>query len=455
MMRSRFIAGMCMALVLTGAASCVHARKALSAVRHVSYAADGSDFPNPERGFSKSRGSGASARAAGLSLVHVYFRLDDFRDSPLPRSFLTEVAARFAEARASGVKLVPRFTYNFPDGTPDEKLDRDASLTRVLQQLDQLAPVLRGNADVIAFMEAGFVGAWGEWHHSASGLDALPAKRAILTRLLEILPRSRSVVLRYERDKRAILGREAPITPEEAFTGAAVARVGHHNDCFLASQDDWYTYRPTAGRPIAAAKAYLSAENRYVPQGGETCNDAADAQPFIGCANALTELASQHWSQLNADYHRGVLDRWKREGCYSEISKRLGYRLRLLRSTYPVKVKPGARLKGSITLVNDGFASPYNPRALQLVLRGRTGSVVRLHLPYDPRRWLPGAAVTLNIDLPLPMSLPRGAYEAFLAMPDPVPALRSRPEYAIRLANRGVWRPLTGDNALNWRIDVG
>ena len=423
-------------------------------LRHVVYSPDATDFPNPERGFSKSRGSGAEARAAGLTLVHVYFRLDAFRDSALPQSFLDDVAARFAEARASGVKLVPRFTYNFPGATIDPKVDRDAPLPRVLQHLDQLAPILRQNADVIAFMEAGFVGAWGEWHHSTSGLEELPAKRAILTRLLDILPRSRTVVLRYERDKRAIFARETPLTAAEAFSGTPAARVGHHDDCFLASADDWDTYRGTKERPIAAAKAYVAAENRYVPQGGETCDDGPDAQPYIGCASAVRELATQHWSQLNSDYNLKVLDRWKREGCYSEISKRLGYRFRLLRSSYSPSVTRGGELHATISLVNEGFAAPYNPRRLELVLRARSGREVRLPLRQDPRRWLPGAPIRLTLDLRLPRGMVAGSYEAFLAMPDPEPRLGARPEYAIRLANAGVWRPTSGDNALNWRVQV-
>ncbi len=451
MLRLKAAARLFAALLFLSAATHAPARAAL---RHVVYAADRSDFPNPERGFSRSKGSGAAARAAGMTLVHVYFRLDAFRDARLPQSFLDELKRRFAEARASGVKLVPRLTYNFPDGNPDPSVDRDAPLDRVLQHLNQLAPILRANADVIAFMEAGFVGAWGEWHHSTAGLDALPAKRAILMRLLATLPQSRDVALRYERDKRAIFGRDAPLTALEAFTGTPVSRVGHHNDCFLASADDMGTYVESAAQPIAAQKAYLAAENRFVPQGGETCSDGPDAQPYIGCKNALSELSAQHWSQLNSDYQHGVLQRWKREGCYSEIATRLGYRFRLLRSTYPASATRGSVLHARITLVNDGFAAPYNPRELELVLRARGGSTVRLKIPADPRRWLPGAPITIPIALVLPRTMRPGTYQAALALPDPAPRLHSHADYAIRLANRGVWRPKTGDNALNWRIEV-
>ena len=442
-----------LALALMTAAVVVHARGYRQApMRAVVYAADPSDFPNPERGFSRSKGTGAQARAAGMTLVHVYFRIDAFRDSPLSRSFLDDVRARFAEARASGVKLVPRFTYNFPREPFRPGLDSDAPLARVLQHLDQLAPVLRDNADVIAFMEAGFVGAWGEWHDSTSGLDDIAAKRAIVMRLLDILPPSRSVVLRYEADKRAIFGRDSPLTSAEAFTGLPIARIGHHNDCFLASDTDWGSYRPTPQRSIAAAKAYLSAENRYVPQGGETCNFEADAQPYAGCSNAFIELADQHWSQLNSDYHPAVLNLWKRQGCYAAVSKRLGYRLRLVRSAYPATVRRGGVLRARITLVNDGFAAPYNPRGVELVLRSAVGREVRLKLSQDARRWLPGAPIELDLSVRLPKDMQGGDYRAYLALPDPEPRLRARAEYAIRLANLNSWNPKTGDNALGWRV---
>jgi hypothetical protein len=273
-------------------------------------------------------------------------------------------------------------------------------------------------------------------------------------RLLAILPATRAVALRYERDKRAIFRRDAPIAAAEAFTGSAISRIGHHNDCFLASEDDWATYRPTKDRSIAAAKAYLAAENRYVPQGGETCNIAADAQPYVHCNTALKELADQHWSQLNSDYHLGVLALWKREGCYAEISRRLGYRLRLVRSSYPAAAIRGGVLKARIVLVNDGFAAPYNSRPVELVLRASSGPAIRMSIPQDPRRWLPGAPISLNVAVKLPRGAAPGIYRAYLLLPDPEPRLRSRADYAIRLANRNSWLAQTGENALNWNVEV-
>jgi hypothetical protein len=54
-----------------------------------------------------------------------------------------------------------------------------------------LAPLFREYHDVIAVAQAGFIGAWGEWHASTNDLTTPDNMRDILLRLLEILPEER------------------------------------------------------------------------------------------------------------------------------------------------------------------------------------------------------------------------------------------------------------------------
>ncbi|TFI56947.1 DUF4832 domain-containing protein [Sphingomonas parva] len=452
--RARWLAA-CVLLLAATAAGAPPASALVPPRATRTYLPDESDFPNPERGFSRSyKGDMAGVRGENMSLLHVYFRLDDYREGPLPRKLLASVQSVFDTARRQGVKVVPRFTYSFPKGEDYRLTDTD--LPRVLGHIDTLAPLLAEGGDVIAFLEAGFIGAWGEWHDSTSGLETPAAKKAILDRLLAALPPSRSVALRYQRDKVALFGRSAPLTAQEAFGASPIARVGHHNDCFLASADDWNTYEPDDPAALAAQKAYLAQENLFVPQGGETCNVAADAQPYIQCDTALDQLALLRWSQLNRDYHPEVLALWKKQGCFDEIAKRLGYRFRLTRASFVRYPAAGGILSGTIDLANDGFASPYTPRPLELVLRHRlTRREHVLTLPDDPRRWTGGAAQTLRIAANLPASVAPGRYDLFLNLPDPAPRLRRRPDYSIRLANRDMWEAATGYNALGIAIEVG
>jgi hypothetical protein len=99
---------------------------------------------------------------------------------------------------------------------------------------------------------------------------------------------------------------------------------------------------------------------------------------------------------------------------------------------------------------NDGYAAPFNPRGLNLILRNTSsGSVYVATLPDDPRRFAPGTTTTVSQTFCLPGDFVAGTYAYFLGLPDPVPALATRPEYAIRLANLNLWDAATGLNNLN------
>lgn len=436
-----------MALAMGGAAT--------GAMQSRTYGVDRSDFANPERGFWRSDRYLDRLRAENITLAHAYVRLDANRDRPLPESFLEQLQARFDAAREAGVKLVPRFTYNFPKGLPLAPGDEDAPLPVVQAHIGQLTPLLRRNADVIAYLEAGFVGAWGEWHDSTSGLDETAAERAILQQLLRAMPKDRFVALRYERDKAAIFERTTPATYAEILGQMDYGRVAHHDDCFLASDDGWATYRPADPPSLERQKAFLAAENEHMPQGGETCSADSVAEPLIQCPNALNELARLHWSQINADYHPQVIALWRSQGCYGQIARRLGYRLRLMRARLPKVVRAGGTLRGWIEIANEGFASPYNVRPVELVLRRvGTGQTLALPLFVDPRHWSSGSARQVDIDGKVPETVAPGRYELLLNLPDAAPTLHDRPAYSIRFANQGTWEARTGYNRLLMRITV-
>jgi hypothetical protein len=105
---------------------------------------------------------------------------------------------------------------------------------------------------------------------------------------------------------------------------------------------------------------------------------------------------------------------------------------------------------------NDGYAAPFNPRGLSLILRnaGLGGTIYSAQLPDDPRRFAPGSSTTISHTFCLPSDIPAGTYALLLSLADPVPALAPRPEYAIRLANLDTWEPSTGYNNLGRSIIV-
>ena len=231
-------------------------------------------------------------REGGYTLAFSYIRLDDYRSRDLDQRLLQDLNGGLDEVRRTGLKVVIRFAYNFgpyPDSEPD------SSKAQILRHIEQVAPVLEAHSDVIAAVQAGFIGAWGEWHTSTNGLlDNPQDKFDILEALLAVVPEDRFVQLRYPRYKQEGYG--GPMTAAEALSGTVQARVGHHNDCFLASDTDLGTYPSDR---IDELKAFVAAETAFVPMGGETC---LSNPPRSECDTALAEMELLHFTYINEEW---------------------------------------------------------------------------------------------------------------------------------------------------------
>jgi hypothetical protein len=421
----------------------------------VTYQADYSNFSNPERGFAFAHVMSASdpkvidstnlqrMKNENITVFKRVYNLNTFKSNSISSSYLDWIQRDLDVIRSNGLKVHLLFSYNFNDGSTS-----DAPLSVVLGHIDQLGPVLRRNADIIAFMDAGFIGRWGEWHASTNGLTSSSSKRQILERLLSNLPSNRMVVLRYARDKKEIYGSSA-MSEGQAFRGSYQSRVGHKNDCFLASTDDQGTYWPLDSGSLSSQKNYLSQENLFLPQSGETCGYSA---PRSDCPTALAELRQMRWSTLGR-LPSDFVSRWSSQGCYNDISKRLGYRFRLLSGVIPGSASRGSTLAISLRMTNEGFAGIYNQRNMELVLRNRSnGQETRLSVNpgEDVRLFMPAAGETKDMTLrvSLPSGMSSGDHDLFLNLPDPSSSLNRRAAYSIRLANTNMWDSSTGYNRL-------
>jgi hypothetical protein len=414
-------------------------------------------------------------RRQGRSMIQSRYHIADFRGRNLSAQYLAFLQRDFDTARQAGVKIAPRFAYNYPMGGPD------AALPVVLAHIGQLQPLLTKNADVIAYLEAGFVGCWGEWHHSSNGLNAegtpleghiTPATRQILDALLNAVPPERMIALRYPKQKFEYFGSNdwqpiAPLLVSQAWNGSNRSRIGHQDDCFVCSDTHGGSYTNPRG-DVNEVPGFLVTENLFVVQEGEpgdpesiNPNEPANPRsPLASCERILQELNDKHWSVVglfNIGSKYSVIERWKKDGCHDEIARRLGYRYRLLKAQLPQVLARGGTLQANFTLVNDGFANLFNPRMLELILRSqRDGHATRIKVFDDARAKLPfpGVSKDLAFNLKLPAGLKPGRYDLLLALPDPKPKLYHRPEYAIRLANENLWEASTGFNRLGWTLEV-
>jgi hypothetical protein len=250
----------------------------------------------------------------------------------------------------------------------------------------------------------------------------------------------------------------AALTSDEAFSGIDKARAGFKNHYFQGSSSDggtWisgtscqtYTEDPDTMKKF---KAYVRQQCKYTPYEVETDTQFPIDDPQLDGQVALKEMIYQRVSNCGIEFNLTMLQRWKNDGVFNEMSKRLGYRFRLISANIPKQAKQGSTFQISFVIRNDGFATPYNPRDLELVLKSKKdNSITRLKMITDPRRWLPDDDnIEIKETLIIPANMASGEYALYLNLPDPEPLLNDKPEYSIRLANKNVWDSSLGYNSL-------
>ncbi len=407
------------------------------------------NLANPERGHYRARDIFSSTEALtaaevkaqrlnGYTLWYLGFYLTDYMKGDIAQGFFTKFQACMDALREGGAKCVLRFAYKNNMNESKEKMD--PTVDKVLRHVKQLKPYLQQNEDVIFVLQAGFVGAWGEWWYTShfnfepkTDAEYQPRKQ-LADALLDALPQSRQVAVRTPQFKMRMYGLSVKdtLTAATAHDGSTRSRLAGHNDCFGASGDDYGTFgNETRDRD------FWKTDTRYVIMGGETCG----LSDFCTCSASQKDLADYHWTYLNKDYNSDVLGRWDTEGCHNDIIARLGYRLVLKDVFHPKDIIPGEPCSVTIRFHNNGYAAPMNPRDAILVWVTPSGGREETSLGSDPRSWQPGYH---GFEASFTPSTAKG--KLYLKLSDPL--LRDRPEYSIAFANKNVFDSTTGMNKL-------
>jgi len=443
----------------------------------VSYIADlTSVFPNPERGWHNRRdvdGRGkkddrdfSDVKAAGHTLVHSYLRLDDFKETDIiPQSYLDDMQEALDAIRAHGLKIILRPTHVWSESPSVPE-------SRILKHIEQINAVISKNADVVNHLEVGWLGKWGEWH---SGLYTDLSSRAdgdtryrIIERILNTTPETMPIAMRYPMHIREIL-QELPV-PEgsKPLTQIQKDRIGHHGDCFLYNENDRGTY---ARLDIWFGNQTLEQQKQYTFDmitsyggnkivGGETCSEKIER-----IDDTQNDMAATNWTEININFWEDAIEMWKKrslpasgndpaESEFTRISRKLGYRLRLIDATFPMSVKSGGSFTIAANLNNDGYASIIKKRPMFLVFEnGKNRYNIELK-SIDVRKWVSGPTTLSQQTVTLPKNMAPGTYKLALWLPDAIVNLQSRPEYAVRFANNEMWDAAKGYNVLTESLIV-
>jgi len=372
--------------------------------------------------------------------------LIDFKDKAISKNYLDIVRSEFEAVRKNGLKMILRVTYN------ESMQETDAPLHIVLNHIEQLNPIFNEFKDVIMTVQAGFIGAWGEWHSSTHGLDKdNHAKDAIKNALLKAVPSS--ITVQFRKPSEIIRWYPSSLTSKDAYTSNNQSRIGFHDDCFNWSASDMGTFRGDATN-IKLQKEYISKISRFTPFMGETCNEDIThaAASTTSCENALEMAEKMHLTSLgnvfvNNDNITTPVEIYHNEGCWDEIVRRLGYRFVLKSATLPTVATINNSFSGEIKIENNGFSSLVNRRETYIVLENENKRF-EFKLNTDPRKWEPNKTITIQFHTILPNSLKEGKYKVALWLPDIHENLKDNPKYAIRTANTNSWDSQKGYNVL-------
>lgn len=414
------------------------------------YSPSNAEIPNPERGVHgfihletppPDWGYYANLHNNDLTLTYAALTLSEYRRQNLDSQLLANLTNHFLEMRAAGVKAILRINYN--NGGNGE----DTSLEWMETHLQQLKPLLNTYRDVIAFIQAGMIGQWGEWHGSTNGLDTEEGRAAVWSLLTTYMPPCIPIQVRTPHFVEMLRQGAFPILETQAFECSSLARLGHHNDCWLANNTDTGTYSSNQDR--LTTLALLQEDTRYVPWGSETCAPCERCD----CTTLLAEAEQVHATYLN----NASLENNRLSSCRTTIRKKLGYRFELQDASLPKELFAGRPFQVTIRLKNIGWAPLYNERPVFLRLYAPTPPVrvlAEYALNTDPRFWAPEEGeIAISGTFTAPAQLETGLTFA-LWMPDQATRLRDDPDFSIQFANLQVWDKILGHNILAKGVSI-
>ncbi len=394
--------------------------------------------PNPDRGFyyhaekltnASNENIFQEAKDNNYTLAYSAIDLSEYVTiNLLPNALINTINDNLIDAEDLGIKLIFRIKYR------NSMAGEDPSKEIIQSHLSQLKATLQNHKDIVSVVQAGTIGAWGEWHaFTGDYADTNPNykenRRAIIEKLIEIFP-DKYIQMRTPSHKELLYGgsvnyqdqaSDAKITEDIAFTDDIKAKIAHHNDCFISSSTDVGTY-PSDN--IDFWKDYVINDSKYTPMGGETCQDVAE---FSNCSNAISELKLFQWSYINESYHPQVLQRWKDNGCYEEIQENIGYRLVAEKLTLK---QNDTQLLVNLDINNKGYAAPYVKSNIHFTLEDANNTYVLNEEDTDLRRFQPEEINQITSSLSL-TNIPKGTYCLYLKIGESYSS--------IRLSNSNIW----------------
>ncbi|OWV25279.1 hypothetical protein B7988_11225 [Fibrobacter sp. UWB1] len=237
----------------------------------------------------------------------------------LTEDALNVLQQTFDNIRSFGGHVIVRICYDpWYNGrsnvTPEHKW--------VMRHVEQLAPVLSKNTDVIVALEMGMHGAYGEMHSDTSITYDRVAEAVNL--MLRNTPPELKILTRTGNYSAKVLGFDnwgvdfhidgEKFAEIAKAKGDTMYRVGMFNDGYLGTQYDYGTWGADCKTSICREEgvAWLEKYGINTPYGGEALTTAGGYEVINTPEFLAYEGFRTHTSYLNIQWNNNLIDGWKK-----------------------------------------------------------------------------------------------------------------------------------------------
>ncbi|HCR73920.1 MAG TPA: hypothetical protein DIW26_05945 [Ruminococcus sp.] len=380
----------------------------------------------------------------------------DGTDIPLDDVFFANMRKTLENARKNGCMVALRFRYDANGRDNPEPATFDFLLSHIKQIEND--GFLEDYKDIIAFVESGFTGKWGEQHGGKYTSYDYNAK--VLAALLECVPAPIPVTVRTPGTAAAYFGIEknqlADYTPEP---DSNASRVGMYDDGYMGSDSDLGTYSNRENET-----AWLGRQTLTSYFGGEFSGNIEFAKKYDTYLpeNAVPEMYKTHLSYINSNIFQLYKDytfseQYSIDGVdnsayygqtvYKFIRDHIGYRFVLRSCDFDSEVNQGGVLNLSFNVENTGFANPIMQQKTELILENN-GRYIIAETDTDTRKWYSAQTSENNISMKIPGGLETGEWNIYLKISVGNNDISEMNFRSVEFANDSVWNEQLGANYL-------
>lgn len=378
------------------------------------------------------------------------------KDYDLDDTFFRNLRVTLDNCRKNGCIIALRFRYD-DVGMLDPEPSTFAQIEAHIQQIKD-SGIFEEYKDILAFVESGFVGSWGE--HWGGKFCSFEQKARVLDLLLDAVPAPIPVTVRTPPTFTTWAGITeddlAAYTPEP---DSDASRVCLYNDGYMGSDIDLGTYhnreRDTGWVGRQALTSYFGGEfsgnleftmqyETYLPQ------------------NSIPEMYKTHLSYINSniyqlykDYTFGAqydVDNVDNSAYYGQtvykfMRDHIGYRFVVRDCDLSAQVEQGDVLTVRAEIENTGFANPIMTQKPEILLE-KDGNFIRTQVDVNTKTWYSRTTAEPEFQLRIPGGLETGEWNVYFKLSTGDNTLDQMHMRSVKFANTGTWHSGLGANYL-------